>query len=205
MLRWRTHTSRTSSSSGAGASATETTVRLTVHAPASGTSSSRHQHSPGSYRCTSKRYGGSSTSTSPIHEVTTSNASNASAGSAEITNDGASCWARSVVLVGAAGSAGVAGAAVDDDAFGASRSDSWLTSCASTARYAALMARISWASPPRSGWLRKARRRRATRASSSVAERAMPSTSNGSDGGVITPFERRVRDTEHARPRQHRL
>jgi hypothetical protein len=33
----------------------------------------------------------------------------------------------------------------------------------------------------------------------------MPSTSNGSDGGVITPFERRVRDTEHARPRQHRL
>ena len=67
------------------------TIRLTVLPPASGTSSSRHQHGAGSVSTHSSTYGGSSTITSPIHEATTSSASNASAGSASIVNDGESC------------------------------------------------------------------------------------------------------------------
>ncbi len=47
--------SRTAMMSGVGAPSTPAIVRLTVEAPASGTTSSRHQHSTGSWRCVSSR------------------------------------------------------------------------------------------------------------------------------------------------------
>ena len=53
-LRLATQTSRTSSTRGATPSS-PATVSITVLAPASGISSRRHQHSPGSYRWTSRR------------------------------------------------------------------------------------------------------------------------------------------------------
>ena len=190
--------SRTSSSSGAGSSPTAATVRLTVLAPASGTRSSRHQHSPGSWRWTSSTYGGSSTSTSPIHDVTISSASNAATGSSSITNDGTSCWTRSVHRPrrgrgpGPGPGPGVPGpgpglgpgdaASCAEGADNGRRPLSWPTAASN----AALSSRISSPLPPRSGWRSKAKRRRAARTSPSVASGGSPSAAKGS--GSLTPI-----------------
>ncbi|MET0461084.1 MAG: hypothetical protein ABW195_17670, partial [Ilumatobacteraceae bacterium] len=68
--------SRTASRSGTGTPSRLASVRATVLAPAAGTRSSRQKQSTGSPRTTSSWYGGSSTTTSPIHVATISRASN---------------------------------------------------------------------------------------------------------------------------------
>ena len=159
--------------SGAGSSSYFATIRLTTQEAPSGIRSSRHQHRSGSSSKHSMMWGADSTITSPIHEAATSSASCARSGAASTTNEGESCCTRCDDLGGRGGD-------------GAATSGRCCRRKASS--YAALSACIDAGSPPWSGWVDCARRRRAAASSAGLASARTPSTVNGSSLNVRTMF-----------------